>query len=279
MGPCILSFFNEEEAKMFRRTDVRLTNPAPVVLETLHQLFEKIGTPGGLSGKVLQPPSGTGPVDCERKICKRFCMGFRKRDLQTKFISKPALNLSTALIRAKECEDLEQLEKKLAAKDSVCSDFRQNSLNPGHLLRPNRPGVLMGGECCYCKRLCRRARHCGYNPQTGSQSPKGESLTLYVALYFVISPNCVVNLKPSSVRGNINKEPVLFSVNTGASSSLINPPLADELKEHRTAPAKPVRYFSRTVPKCRWRHPYPQVCSSVIKWRAPVPGIYSGEPL
>ncbi|KAF8563147.1 hypothetical protein P879_11847 [Paragonimus westermani] len=88
------------------------------------------------------------------------------------------------------------------------------------------------------------AHKTGHNPPTGSRSPKGESLTLYEALCSVISPKCVVNVKPLSVRGSINKEPVLFLVDTGALCSLIHSRLAARLTKHWTAPAKPVRLLA-----------------------------------
>ncbi|KAF8564730.1 hypothetical protein P879_10808 [Paragonimus westermani] len=105
-------------------------------------------------------------------------------------------------------------------------------------------GRCIGFRLLYRKRFGRLAQHCGHNPPIGSRSPKGESLTLREALSSVISPQCVVNMKPLSVRGSINKVPVLFLVDTGASCSLIHSRLAARLTKHRTAPANPVRLLA-----------------------------------
>ncbi|KAA3674184.1 uncharacterized protein DEA37_0001986 [Paragonimus westermani] len=265
MGPYILSFLSEEAAKMFRTTGVRPTAPAAVIWETLRQLFEKIELPAvyretffsrrqepeesvdrflrvlrELASKAFKHLSS---VECERNICERFCMGLRNRELRNKFILKPAESLSVALTKARGCEALEQLDEKRAAKDSICLAFRQHSLTPEPLPRRNQLAVPVGGECWYCKRFGRRAQHCGHNPPIGSRSPKGESLTLHEALSSVISPKCVY-MKPLSVRGRINKEPILFLVDTGASCSLIHSRLAARLTKHRTAPANPVRLLA-----------------------------------
>ncbi|KAF8562870.1 hypothetical protein P879_11164 [Paragonimus westermani] len=184
------------------------------------------------------------PVQCERNICERFRMGLRNRDLRTKFILKPTENLSVALTKARGCEALEQLDEKRAAEDSVGSAFHQHCLTPEPLPRRNQPAVPVGGECYYCKRFGRRAQHCGHNPPTGSRSPSGEPLTLHEALSSVISPQCVVTMTPLSVRGSINKEPVLFLVDTGVPCCLIHARLATRLTKHRTAPAKPVRLLA-----------------------------------
>ncbi|KAF7245307.1 hypothetical protein EG68_10393 [Paragonimus skrjabini miyazakii] len=45
IGPHILSFLSEEAARMFRTAGVRPTAPAPVIWETLRQLFEKLELP------------------------------------------------------------------------------------------------------------------------------------------------------------------------------------------------------------------------------------------
>ncbi|KAF8564611.1 hypothetical protein P879_10968 [Paragonimus westermani] len=167
-------------------------------------------------------------------------MGLRNRDLRNKFILEPAENLSVALTKARGCEALEQLDEKRAAEDSICLAFRQHSFAPEPLPRRNQPAVPVGAECWYCKRFSRHAQHCGHNPPTGSRSPTGEPLTLHEALSSVISPQCVFNMKLLSVRGSINKEPVLFLVDTLASCSLIHSRLAARLTKHRTAPANPV---------------------------------------
>ncbi|KAF8571002.1 hypothetical protein P879_03442 [Paragonimus westermani] len=171
-------------------------------------------------------------------------MGLRNRDLRNKFIIEPAENLSVALTKARGCEALEQLDEKGAAEDSICLAFRQHSLALEPLPRRNQPVVPVGEECWYCKQFGRRAQHCGHNPPIGSRSPKGESLTLHEALFSVISPQCVVNMKPLSVRGIIIKVPVLFLVDTGTSCSLIHSRLATRLTKHRTAPANPVRLLA-----------------------------------
>ncbi|KAF7243130.1 hypothetical protein EG68_10358 [Paragonimus skrjabini miyazakii] len=62
MGPYILSFLSEEAARMFRSTGVHPTAPAPVIRETLRQLFEKTGTPGSLPRAVFQSPPETGGI-------------------------------------------------------------------------------------------------------------------------------------------------------------------------------------------------------------------------
>ncbi|KAF8570150.1 hypothetical protein P879_07129 [Paragonimus westermani] len=51
-------------------------------------------------------------------------------------------------------------------------------------------------------------------------------------------------MKPLSVRGRINKQPVLFSVDTGVSCFLIQSRLTARLTKHRTAPANPVRLLA-----------------------------------
>ncbi|KAF8563146.1 hypothetical protein P879_11846, partial [Paragonimus westermani] len=168
------------------------------------------------------------PVDCERNICEGFYMGLRNRDLRNKDILKPAENLSVVLTKARGCEALENRP----VEDSICLAFRQHSLTPEPLPPQNQPAVPVD------------THNTGHNPPTGSRSPKGESLTLYEALCSVISPKCVVNVKPLSVRGSINKEPVLFLVDTGALCSLIHSRLAARLTKHWTAPAKPVRLLA-----------------------------------
>ncbi|KAF8562854.1 hypothetical protein P879_11747 [Paragonimus westermani] len=255
MGPYILSFLSEEATRMFRTTGVRPTAPAAVIWDPLRQLLEKLELPAVYRGKFCsrrQKPDESvdrflrglqtlGPVECERNICERFCMGLRNRDLRNKFILDPAENLSIALTKARGCEALEPLDEKRDAEDSVCLAFRQHSLAPEPLPRRNQPVVPGGGECWYCKLFGRRAQHCGHNPPIGSRSPKGDSLTLHEALSSAVSPQCVVNMKPLSVRGSINKQPVSFLVDTGASCSLIHSRLAARLTKHRTAPANPVR--------------------------------------
>ncbi|KAF6779564.1 hypothetical protein AHF37_00894 [Paragonimus kellicotti] len=237
-GPYILSFLSEEAAKMFRTTGVRPTAPATVIWETLRQLFEKLELPAVYRERFFtrrQRPEESvdsflrdlrelasrafkqlTPVECERNICERFCMGLRNRVLRNKFILKPAENLSAALMKARGCEALEQLDEKRAAEESLCLAFSQHSLNPKQIPPPNRPAVPTGDECWYCQRFGRRARHCGHNPLNRSSSRKGESLIVsYEALSSVISPDIAVNMKPLSVRGSINKETVLFLVDTG----------------------------------------------------------------
>ncbi|KAF7234385.1 hypothetical protein EG68_11882 [Paragonimus skrjabini miyazakii] len=152
MGPYILSFLNEEAARMFRSTGVRPTAPAPVIWETLRQLFEKLELPAVYRERFFsrrQRPEESvdsflrdlrelvpkafkqlNPVSCERNICERFCMGLRNRDLRNKFILKPAESLSVALIKARGCEALEQFYEKRAAEESICLAFSQHSLNP-----------------------------------------------------------------------------------------------------------------------------------------------------
>ncbi|KAF8571945.1 hypothetical protein P879_01354, partial [Paragonimus westermani] len=80
---------------------------------------------------------------------------------------------SVALIKARDCEALEQLYEKRAAKDSICLAFRQNSLNPELLPQRNQPAVLAGGECWYCKRSGISTQHCGHNSLTDSRPPEG----------------------------------------------------------------------------------------------------------
>ncbi|KAA3681307.1 uncharacterized protein DEA37_0010560, partial [Paragonimus westermani] len=118
------------------------------------------GTPCGLPGKFLshrQKPEESvdrflrdlrelaskafthlAPIECERNICERFCMGLRNRDLQNKSILKPAESLSVALTKAKGCKALEQLDQKRAAEDSICSALRQHPLTP-EPLPPTKP--------------------------------------------------------------------------------------------------------------------------------------------
>ncbi|KAF6772226.1 hypothetical protein AHF37_08767 [Paragonimus kellicotti] len=224
---------------MFRTTGVRPTAPATVIWETLRQLFEKLELPAVYRERFFsrrQRPEESvdsflrdlrelasrafkqlTPVECERNICERFCMGLRNRVLRNKFILKPAENLSAALMKARGCEALEQLDEKRAAD--------QQYLNPKRILPPVFP---TGGERWYRQRFGRRARHCGHNPLNRSSSRKD------IAVY----------MKPLSVRGSINKETVLFLVDTGASCSLIRAQLAARLTEHRNAPVKPVRLFA-----------------------------------
>ncbi|KAA3678986.1 uncharacterized protein DEA37_0011743 [Paragonimus westermani] len=163
MGPYILSFLSEEAAKVFRTTGVRPTAPAPVIWETLRQLFEKPELPAvyreKFSSHRQKPEESVGsvlrdlrelasktfkhlaPVDCERNICERFCMGLRNWDLRNKFILKPPENLSVALTKAAGCEALEQLDEKRAAEDSICLAFCQHSLTPEPLPRRNQPAI------------------------------------------------------------------------------------------------------------------------------------------
>ncbi|KAA3670196.1 uncharacterized protein DEA37_0007787 [Paragonimus westermani] len=233
MGPYILSFLSEKAAKMFRTTGVRLTTPAAVIWKTLRQLFEKLELPAvyrEIFFSRRQKPEESvdrflrdlrqlaskafrhlAPIECERNICERFCMGLRNRDLRNKFILKPADGLSVALKKARGCGVLKQLDEKRAAEDSICLALRQHSLTPEPLPRGSHPAVPVGGECWYCKRFGRRAQHCGQNPPIGSRSPMSESLTLHEALSSVISPK-FVNMKPLSIRSRINKEPALFLV-------------------------------------------------------------------
>ncbi|KAF6770796.1 hypothetical protein AHF37_10508, partial [Paragonimus kellicotti] len=160
-------------------------------------------------------------------------LGLRNRGLRNKFILKPAENLSAALMKARGCEALEQLDEKRAAEESLCLAFSQHSLNPKQIPPPNRPAVPTGDECWYCQRFGRRARHCGHNPLNRSSSRKGESL---ITLAF--------NMKTLSVRYGTNEGAALFLVDTEASCSLIRAQLAARLTEHRNAPVKPVRLFA-----------------------------------
>ncbi|KAF7234328.1 hypothetical protein EG68_12087 [Paragonimus skrjabini miyazakii] len=120
MEPYILSFLSEEAARMFRTTGVRPIAPASVIWEALRQLFEKLELPAvygerffnrhqrpgesvdsflrGLQELALKTFKQLTPVECERNICERFCMGLRNRGLRNKFILRPAENLSVALI-------------------------------------------------------------------------------------------------------------------------------------------------------------------------------------
>ncbi|KAF8566601.1 hypothetical protein P879_07729 [Paragonimus westermani] len=174
------------------------------------------------------------PVDCER-----FCMSLRNRDPRNK-----CKNSSVALIKVRDCEAGEQLDKKRDAEYSICLAFRQHSLNPQPLLPQKRSAVLAGWECWYCKRFDRHARHCNRNLLTGPRSPKGEPLTLNEALPSVISPEYVADMKPISVVCNSNKKSVIFSVDTGASCSLMHARLATRLAKHRAAPENPVRLLA-----------------------------------
>ncbi|KAF8571946.1 hypothetical protein P879_01355 [Paragonimus westermani] len=264
MGPYILSSLIEEAGKMFRTSGVRPTASAAVIWDTLRQLFVKLERPvvylekffsrlqkpeesvdrflGDLWELALKAFRHLAPVECERNICERFCMGLRSRDLRNKFILEQAENLSGALTKARGCEALEQLDEKRA--DSVCLAFRQHSITPEPLPRRNQPAAPVGEECWYCKRFDVRAQHCGHNPPIGSRSPKGESLTLHEALSSGTSSKCVVNMKLLSVRSSIDKEHFLFLVNTGASCSLIHSRLAARPTKRRTAPANPVRLLA-----------------------------------
>ncbi|KAF5393986.1 hypothetical protein PHET_12484 [Paragonimus heterotremus] len=172
-------------------------------------------------------------------------MGLRNRSMRNKFILKSTESLSVALIRARGCEALEQLDEKRAAEESICLAFSQHSLNAKPIPRPNRPVIPTREECCYCQQSDRRAQHCGHNPPIRPSPRKGESMIIsYEALSSVISPEIVVNMKSSSVRGSINKEAILFLVDTGVSRSLIRAQLVDRLTKHRRAPVKPVRLLA-----------------------------------
>ncbi|KAF7245308.1 hypothetical protein EG68_10394 [Paragonimus skrjabini miyazakii] len=162
--------------------------------------------------------------------------------LRNKFILKPTESLSAALIKARGCEALEQLGEKRAAEESTWLAFSQHSLNPKPI---PRPAVPTNEECWYCQQFSRRTQHCGHNPPIRPGPRKGESMLVsYEALSSVISPEIVVNMKPLSLRGGINKEAILFLIDTGASCSLTRVQLADRLTKHRRAPVKPVRLLA-----------------------------------
>ncbi|KAF6779565.1 hypothetical protein AHF37_00895 [Paragonimus kellicotti] len=56
-------------------------------------------------------------------------------------------NLSAALMKARGCEALEQLDEKRAAEESLCLAFSQHSLNPKQIPPPNaRPVSLFVPE-------------------------------------------------------------------------------------------------------------------------------------
>ncbi|KAF6770463.1 hypothetical protein AHF37_10838 [Paragonimus kellicotti] len=157
-------------------------------------------------------------VECERNTCELFYTDLRIKGLRSTFILKLAENLSVALIKARGCEALEQLDEKRLPRSQLCLAFSQHSLNSKQIPPPNRPAVPTGDECWYCQRFGRRVRHCDHNPLALVGFWKdGSPGASYEALSSVISPDIAVYMKPLSVRGSINKETVLFSVCTGAS--------------------------------------------------------------
>ncbi|KAF8561682.1 hypothetical protein P879_10604 [Paragonimus westermani] len=118
----------------------------------------------------------------------------RNRGLRNKFTLRPTENLSVALIKAKGCEALEQLDEKRATEQPICL-------------------------------ACPQSRTHTFAKPTSC-------------------PESVINTKPLSVRGSINKEAVLFLVDTGASRSLIRAQLAVRLTKHLRALKQPVRLLA-----------------------------------
>ncbi|KAF8567977.1 hypothetical protein P879_04334 [Paragonimus westermani] len=152
------------------------------------------------------------PVDCERNICERICMGLQNRDLRKKFLLKPTEKLSVALTRS--CEALEQLDEKRVAEDSFCLSFSQHSLNPEFLPRRNQQAVPVDGGVLALKAVQQTRTTVWSQPTDWFATPEG------------------------------NMEPVLFLVVTGASRSLIHSRLAARLTKHWTTVSKPVRLLA-----------------------------------
>ncbi|KAF8563117.1 hypothetical protein P879_11586 [Paragonimus westermani] len=88
------------------------------------------------------------PVEFERNIYERFCMGLQNGNLRNKFILKPAENMLVVLTKTRGYEAVEQSDDVRAAEDSICLAFRQHSLTPEPLLRRNQPALPVSGECC-----------------------------------------------------------------------------------------------------------------------------------
>ncbi|KAF7234776.1 hypothetical protein EG68_11712, partial [Paragonimus skrjabini miyazakii] len=113
MGPYILSFLSEEAARIFHTTGICPTPPAPVIWEALR-----------------------------REISANGSVWACKPGNAQNFTFKPAENLSVALIKARVCGALEQLDEKQAAEESICLAFSQHSLKLKPIPRPVRPTIL-----------------------------------------------------------------------------------------------------------------------------------------
>ncbi|OON21142.1 hypothetical protein X801_02967 [Opisthorchis viverrini] len=131
--------------------------------------------------------------------------------LKAELIRRSADNIRDAIQLARSYEATSELGPQLHAS-KITTDPGPRQLPPGN--RNNLPGSRM--NCPYCRRFGRKAQRCGHNPPV---RPTGESLSFCNSVPII--SHISHSTPPLTISGYLDKRPVRFLVDTGASCSVV----------------------------------------------------------
>ena len=234
----IVSFLSKEATKQFLACKLPLDATSAELWGTLQSLFSFHKLPAAAMERLYerrQKPNesvqeyagvlrqlaftafpNASPEELEQQILRRFITGVGDPDTRSKFIRKPPSTLTAAIQKALDFEAIAGLQRTLEANVTVSTTGRHRTSGPqnsGHR-GPSRwwRGVPRS-QCSYCQRFGSRARACGHN-RPRAVPTQGEYLLPTLSLTCVPSFPCIL-------KGLLDKKPVEFLIDTGATCSIL----------------------------------------------------------